>query len=78
MSCSKILIPYLFNSKVPTPFDKRDERILRIPKHVHTPIYDIMLDVNKFLLKGELIYDEANQKVIDELLIENESLEDDE
>ncbi|MDQ3393565.1 MAG: hypothetical protein M3512_05565 [Bacteroidota bacterium] len=68
MSCSKILIPYLFNSKIQTPFTKQDERIFKIPKHVHTPIYDVMMDVNKFLLKGELIYNEAHQKIADDLL----------
>src|SRR5688500_9426516 len=39
LSCSKILIPYLFNSKIPAPFQKRDPRILKIPKHIHLPIY---------------------------------------
>ncbi|WP_026462407.1 hypothetical protein [Adhaeribacter aquaticus] len=68
LSCSKILIPFLFNSKVPTPFDKKDERIFKIPKHIHTPIYDILQDTNKFLLKGELIYEIPEQNLIEELL----------
>jgi len=68
LSCSKILIPYLFNSKVPTPFDKKDERIFKIPRHIHTPIYDVMMDTHKFLLKGELIYEEPNQALVDDLL----------
>ena len=71
LSCSKILIPYLFNAKVPTPFDKRDERIFKIPKHIHLPIYDVLLDTHKFLLKGELIYEEPYQGIVDELLGEN-------
>lgn len=68
MSCSKILIPYLFNSKVATPFEKKDERLFKIPKHIHTPIYEVMMDVHKFLLKGELIYEEEHQRIVDELL----------
>lgn len=68
MSCSKILIPYLFNSKVSTPFEKKDERLFKIPRHIHTPIYDVMMDTHKFLLKGELIYEEAHQAIVDELL----------
>jgi len=68
LSCSKILIPYLFNAKVPTPFDKKDERIFKIPKHIHTPIYEVMMDTHKFLLKGELIYEEPYQSLVDELL----------
>jgi hypothetical protein len=70
MSCSKILIPYLFNSKVSTPFDKKDKRIYRIPKHIHTPIYDVMMEVNKFLQKGELIYEDTHQALVDSLLNE--------
>ncbi|MFT2007896.1 hypothetical protein ACMA1I_04410 [Pontibacter sp. 13R65] len=68
MSCSKILIPYLFDSKVTTPFDKRDERIFKIPRHVHTPIYEVMMSTNNYLLKGELIYDESQQQLLDSLI----------
>ncbi|GGG03630.1 hypothetical protein GCM10011323_05590 [Pontibacter amylolyticus] len=55
MSCSKTLLPYLYTSTVPTPFDKRDPRLFRIPKHIHTPIYEVLLDTNRFLQRGELI-----------------------
>ena len=68
MSCSKILIPYLFSSKVATPFDKKDERIIRIPKHVHTPIYEVLMDVNKFLMKGELVYEDIHQNLVEEIM----------
>lgn len=68
ISCSKTLIPFLFNAKVSTPFDKRDERIYKIPKHIHTPIYDVMIDAHKFLLKGELIYEESQQELVNTLL----------
>jgi hypothetical protein len=68
MSCSKILIPYLFNSKVTTPFDKKDERLFKIPKHIHTPIYEVMMDVHRFLLKGEFIYEEEYQAIVDDLM----------
>ena len=70
LSVSKILIPYLFSSKTKTPFDKRDERIFKIPKHIHTPIYEVLLDANKFLQKGELIYEENQQELAD-FLMEN-------
>ena len=68
LSCSKTLLPYLFASKVPPPFEKRDPRIYKIPKHIHTPIYEVMLDTHKFLLKGELLYEETYQAKVDELL----------
>lgn len=68
LSCSKILIPYLFNAKTATPFTRKDPRIFRIPKHIHTPIYEVLLDTNKFLLKGELIFEENQAALIQELL----------
>ncbi|GAB3812185.1 hypothetical protein GCM10028895_02970 [Pontibacter rugosus] len=68
ISCSKTLIPYLYNSKVATPFSKNDPRLYKIPKHIHTPIYEVMMQANKFLLRGELIYDEAQQDLLDELV----------
>lgn len=67
-SCSKILMPYLFNSKVPTPFDKKDERIYRIPKHLHQPTFEVMLGMQRFLNKGELIYDPGEIPVIEEIV----------
>ncbi|WP_242929186.1 hypothetical protein [Pontibacter vulgaris] len=78
ISCSKTLIPYLFNSKVSTPFDKNDPRLFKIPKHIHTPVYEILLDANRFLLRGELIYDEAQQSLVDELLGKDSGLPDNE
>lgn len=67
ISCSKTLIPFLFNSKVSTPFEKRDERLFKIPRHIHTPIYEVMMEANKFLLKGALIYEENHQEIVDKL-----------
>lgn len=66
VSCSKTLIPFLFNAKVATPFSKNDPRLLKIPKHIHTPIYEVLLDANRFLLRGELIYEEAQQAIVSE------------
>ncbi|WMJ73895.1 hypothetical protein RCC89_12085 [Cytophagaceae bacterium ABcell3] len=68
MSCSKILIPYLFNSKVQCPFSKKDDRIYKIPKHIETPNHEVLNNVNRFLLKGHLMYNEENQDLVDEIL----------
>ncbi|MHA6248397.1 hypothetical protein ACXYMU_10700 [Pontibacter sp. CAU 1760] len=65
ISCSKTLIPYLYNSKIETPFEKSDPRIYKIPKHIHTPIYEVMLDANRFLQRGELIYEVQQQPLIE-------------
>ncbi len=58
-SCSKILMPYLYGSKVETPFDKKDERIYKIPKHLHQPNFEVMLGLQKFLNQGELVIPES-------------------
>lgn len=68
ISCSKTLIPYLYSSKIPPPFSKQDERLYKIPKHVHTPKYEVLLDVQRFLCRGELIYEEAQRQVVECLL----------
>ncbi|MFD2512275.1 hypothetical protein ACFSRY_00235 [Pontibacter locisalis] len=68
ISCSKTLIPYLYSSKIATPFDKNDPRLYKIPKHIHTPIYEVLLEANRFLMRGELIYDAARQGMVEELL----------
>lgn len=72
MSCSKTLIPYLFNSKVECPFDKKDERIFKIPKHIHTPGYDTLLETHTFLQKAEFTYSEAHPELAEELLNDND------
>lgn len=67
-SCSKILMPYLFNAKIPTPFDRKDERIYRIPKHLHQPNFEVMLGMQRFLNKGELIFDPEEHVELAELV----------
>lgn len=55
----------LFESKVETPFDKKDERIIKIPLDVQTPNYEEMLKVDKFLKEGTLeFFDEEIKEVL--------------
>ncbi len=68
ISCSKTLIPYLFSSKPAPPFTKKEERLYKIPRHVHTPKYEVLLDTHKFLCSGELIYEEDQQEFVSALL----------
>jgi hypothetical protein len=68
MSCSTTLIPYVFSSKEICPFDKKDDRLLKVPKHIHTPSYEILMNTQKFLLKGELIWEEEFQYIKNQLL----------
>lgn len=62
-SCSKILLPHLFGAKVEPPFDKKDSRIYKIPKHLHQPNFEVMLGMQRFLNLGELILpEEVNEE----------------
>lgn len=71
MSCSKTLIPYVYNSKVSCPFDKKDERIYKIPKHIHTPGYEVLMNTHHFLMTGDISYNEDDKAFADELLLKN-------
>jgi hypothetical protein len=68
ISCSKTLLPYVYNSKKACPFEKKDKRLFKIPKHIHTPNYEILMSTQQFLLKGELIWEEENQYLKEELI----------
>lgn len=68
ISCSKTLIPYLFSAKVAPPFTKKDERLYKIPKHVHTPTFDVLMDVHKFLSSGELFFEKDQAPLVYSLL----------
>lgn len=69
ISCSKTLLPYIYNSKTACPFDKKDNRLFKIPKHIHTPNYEILMNTQQFLLKGELIWEEENQEIKETLFV---------
>ena len=50
-----------------TPFDKKDERIYRIPKHLHQPNYEVMLGMQRYLNKAELVFDELKKSELNTL-----------
>lgn len=61
LSCSQTLIPYFFQSKTITPFDKKDDRIYKIPKHIDSGTHENLLEVNRQLFECYLyIYKEEN------------------
>ena len=68
LSCSKTLLPYLYSSKVECPFEKNDDRIVKIPKHVHTPGYEILLETSEWIMQGELKVEDENESVFEELI----------
>ncbi|WP_215226116.1 hypothetical protein [Echinicola shivajiensis] len=64
LSCATTLIPYLFGSKVATPFEKDDARLFKIPKHIPNPTYEALLDTNDFMLKSEVQFDSSLKELI--------------
>ncbi|MEX2593481.1 MAG: hypothetical protein WD426_11975 [Anditalea sp.] len=64
-SCPVTLIPYFFGSKVTTPFEKDDIRIMKVPKHVQNPNYESLMETNEFLLKGELKYSDEGKDLFE-------------
>lgn len=73
LQCSETLIPYLYGSKIPTPFDKQDSLIYRIPRHIHNPTYETLLETNNFLMQTEIKYDESGSMYLEEFLKSGES-----
>jgi len=51
-SCTPLLWSALFRSKIHPPFDKRDERLIRIPLHIPTPDFKTLRYINHFSLSG--------------------------
>lgn len=72
-SCSKILVPHLFGSKIATPFDKKDPSIYRIPRHLHQPNYEVLLSMQRYLQKAELVFEEKDRGIFEALVAESES-----
>jgi hypothetical protein len=67
LSCSKTLIPWLFQSKIKCPFEKRDGRIYMIPKDVSQPNYKVLTEVNKFLMRCDVHYEDAHSQRIEKI-----------
>jgi len=67
-SCSKILLPYMFSPKVNCPFNKKDNRIYKIPIHIHKPNFTILQHIQHYLTKGEIIYKSSIQTLVENIL----------
>ncbi len=69
MSCSKSLIPYLHNGKISCPFDKKDERLYKIPKHIVVPNFEVLLSTHEFLLTSEITFEDEYRELMERLLL---------
>lgn len=68
LSCPVTLIPYLYGSKITPPFAKNDPRILKIPKHVQNPTFESLMEINQYLLKGEIKYKKDGEELLEVFL----------
>lgn len=66
LSCTKSLYPHLF--KEDFELDRKDSRIVKIPKHIQEANFDKLLKIHRYLLKAELIYDTKEENQISDLL----------
>ena len=48
--------------------NKSDNKIFKIPKHIHTPNYEILISTQNFLLKGELIWEDEHLGMKNQLI----------
>lgn len=53
-SCTATLWGFLFQSNVPPPFEKKDDRLIKIPRDVRIPSYEELLRINQFVIHGWL------------------------
>jgi len=67
LSCSTSLIPYLHQSKIPCPFDKKDSRLYKIPLHIPQSNYANLSGTIKKLMAPMLFYDEKYKDLVDGL-----------
>lgn len=58
-SCTPTLLPYLYDSKIETPFDKKDSRLYKIPLHLPQSNYTNLVGVIKKLKAPVLFYREG-------------------
>lgn len=57
LNCSKTLIPYLYQSKVECPFEKKDTRLYKIPLHIAQSNFTHLDKTIKKLMAPMLFYD---------------------
>lgn len=65
LKCNTTLVPYLFQSKIECPFDKKDNRLYKIPLHIPQSNFTNLESAIKKLMAPVLFYDEANEGVFE-------------
>ncbi|UXP31543.1 hypothetical protein N6H18_14420 [Reichenbachiella agarivorans] len=61
INCNATLVPFLHQSKVACPFEKKDQRLYKIPLHIPQSNYTHLHATIKKLMAPVLFYDDENQ-----------------
>jgi len=77
MNSSKILLPYLFQSKSKTPFEKKDDRLYKIPKHIASATHENLLEVNEQLFCNAIFVTEFGQEIFKNITLAQDIESDD-
>lgn len=64
LGCSPTLMPYFYNSKKDTPFEKTDLRIFKIPVHVPSPTFENMEKTYRSISQSKIWVDDANEELL--------------
>lgn len=70
LSCTKTLIPFLFKSKVPCPFDKKSPTLYKIPLHIPHANYTNLDAAIRSLWAPVLFYNEKDDSQIQQWFAE--------
>lgn len=68
LGCSKTLIPYLFQSKIPFPMDKGDDRLYKIPLHIPQSNFTNLEEAINKLKRPVLLYQNDCRDTLIDLL----------
>lgn len=69
LSCNKTLIPYLYQSKISCPFDKKDHRLYKIPLHIPQANFNNLEIAIKKLRNPVLFYEAQLEEKLQALLV---------
>jgi hypothetical protein len=68
LSCSETLIPYFYGNSISSPFDKKDTRLFKIPKHVASPKLENLKELDSFLKKNLIELESDGVRLFEEFV----------
>lgn len=71
LSCTATLLPYLYSSKVACPFEKRDNRLYKIPVHISQSNFTHLEKAIKKLMAPTLFYEANNESTFLDTFVES-------